>query len=88
MRIVVQCTTVHFFSHPGAAAMPTASRQTVRTSVLLSAGQYVRLNEIAVKGDVSIAWVIRKAVQQFLDGLEHEQIPLPMALNRGVDSDA
>lgn len=67
--------------------MPTPHRQTVRTSVLLSEGQYARLNELALKGDVSIAWLIRKSVHQFLDGIEHEQIPLPIALNRGTGSD-
>ena len=68
--------------------MPTPSRQTVRTSVLLSESQYARLSELAVKGDVSIAWLIRKAVQQFLDGIEHEQMPLPMTMNRSANNDA
>lgn len=68
--------------------MPTPHRQTVRTSVLLSGGQYDRLSEIALKGDVSIAWLIRKAVQQFLDGMENDQMPLPIGPNRGVGNDA
>jgi predicted transcriptional regulator len=55
--------------------------------VILSEGQYARLNEVALKGDVSVAWVIRQAVQQFLDRAENEQIPLPIRLVRGGDED-
>lgn len=67
--------------------MSQSSRRSVRTSVILSEGQYARLNEVALKGDVSVAWVIRQAVQQFLDRAENEQIPLPIRLVRGGDED-
>jgi predicted DNA-binding ribbon-helix-helix protein len=67
--------------------MSQSSRRSVRTSVILSEGQYTRLNEVALKGDVSVAWVIRQAVQQFLDRAENEQIPLPIRLVRGGDED-
>ena len=67
--------------------MPPSSRRSVRTSVILSEGQYARLNEIAAKSDVSVAWVIRQAVHQFLDRTENEQMPLPIRLVRGGDDD-
>jgi predicted transcriptional regulator len=44
---------------------------------MLSEGQYSRLNEIANKSDVSIAWLIRQAVQQYLDCNGNEQLALP-----------
>lgn len=53
-------------------------RQTVRTSVLLSEDQHARLSELASRGDVSVAWVIRQAVQKFLDEVELDQMPLPI----------
>lgn len=55
--------------------------------MILSEGQYARLNEIAAKSDVSVAWVIRQAVHQFLDRTEYEQLPLPIRLVRGSDED-
>ena len=67
--------------------MSQSSRRSVRTSVILSETQYARLNEVALKGDVSVAWVIRQAVQQFLDRAENEQIPLPIRLVRGGGED-
>lgn len=68
------------------AQQPT--RRSVRTSVILSEGQYARLSEIATKSDVSVAWIIRQAVQQLLDRTENEQIPLPMRMIRSGDEDA
>jgi predicted transcriptional regulator len=67
--------------------MSQLARRSVRTSVILSEGQYVRLNEIAMKSDVSVAWVIRQAIHQFLDRTEYEQMPLPIRLVRGGDED-
>jgi predicted transcriptional regulator len=67
--------------------MPQSPRLSVRTSVILSEGQHARLNEIAIKSDVSVAWVIRQAVHQFLDRTENEQIPLPIRLVRGGNED-
>ena len=54
---------------------------------MLSEGQYARLTEIATKSDVSVAWVIRLAVQKFLDNTENEQMPLPMRLGRDGEED-
>lgn len=62
-------------------------RRSMRTSVILSEGQYARLSEIANKSDVSVAWIIRQAVQQFLDRTENEQLPLPIRIVRGGEED-
>jgi hypothetical protein len=62
--------------------MSEPPRSPVRLSVNLTEGQYIRLNEIALKSDVSLAWVVRQAVQQYLDATQYEQIPLPIRLDR------
>lgn len=52
-------------------------RKTVRTSVLLPESAHLRLLALAEANDVSAAWVIRLAVQRFLD--EHQgQQELPL----------
>ncbi len=63
--------------------MPQPARRTVRTSVILPETQYARLSEIANRSDVSVAWLIRQAVQQLLDKTENEQMPLPIRVLRG-----
>lgn len=68
--------------------MSTRLRRTVRTSVILPREKYDRLNEIASKGDVSVAWIIRQAIQQFLDRTENEQMPLPIRFSSRGEDDA
>ncbi len=66
--------------------MPNPARSTVRLSVNLSEDQYIQLHEIAAKSEVSLAWIVRKAVQQFLEIRQDPQIPLPMGFKRlGAD---
>lgn len=67
--------------------MSHQSRRMVRTSVILSQDQHARLNGIATASDVSVAWVIRQAVQHFLDQAQNEQMPLPIRLHRGERED-
>ncbi len=62
--------------------MSESTRSSVRLSVNLTEGQYLRLNEIALKNDISLAWLVRQAVQQFLDATNNAQIPLPIRLDR------
>lgn len=62
--------------------MSESTRSPVRLSVNLTEDQYLRLNEIALKSDVSLAWLVRQAVQQFLDTTHNEQFPLPIRLDR------
>lgn len=67
--------------------MSQPARRSVRTSVILSEGQYARLSEVANRNDISVAWIIRQAVQQYLDRAEGEQLPLPIRNIRGGDHD-
>lgn len=62
--------------------MASTPKKSIRTSVLLPEGYYIRLNEVAVRSGVSTAWVMRHAIQRFLDDLQNEQIPLPIELDR------
>ena len=60
--------------------MATSSRKPVRTSVVLPEEGYVRVQRMAAANDVSIAWVIRRAVQRFLDSHEY-QTELPFGIS-------
>ena len=63
--------------------MAIEPKQTVRTSVIVGTDQYKRINAIADANDVSVAWVIRTAISQFLD--QHEQqLRLPLQAPRIV----
>ncbi|WP_075574926.1 ribbon-helix-helix protein, CopG family [Lysobacter antibioticus] len=55
-------------------------RKTVRTSVLLPEEMHYRLSALAGTNGVSAAWVVRIAVQRFLE--EHQgQLELPLRLS-------
>ena len=56
-------------------------RKTVRTSVILPEGVYSRVQSLADSNHVSSAWVIRMAVQRFLDEYQG-QLELPLRLSR------
>jgi len=57
------------------------SKEGVRTTVLLPEETAARLRALADASGVSTAWVVRQAVQKFLD--EHEgQTELPLRLAR------
>jgi len=60
----------------------------IRTSVTLSEEQYTRVSEHAQRGDLSVAWVIRQAVQQFLDRTEREEMPCSIRTIRVEEEDA
>ena len=60
--------------------MATSSRKPVRTSVVLPEEAYARVQRMAAANDVSIAWVIRQAVQRFLDSHEY-QTELPFEIS-------
>lgn len=59
--------------------MPTRTKPSVRTSVLLPIEQHSRILEIAERNQVSVAWIIRQAVNQLLDRESNEQLRLPIA---------
>ena len=52
--------------------MATRSRRPVRTSVVLPEDACARVQRTAVANDVSIAWVIRQAMQRYLDTHEYQ----------------
>ena len=47
--------------------MPQEKKQSMRTSVVISEAQHAQLEKLAGQNDVSVAWIIRQAIQQFLD---------------------
>lgn len=64
----------------------TPDRKTVRTSVMLPEETHSRVQALADANHVSAAWVIRTAVQRFLD--EHQgQLELPLRLSYREGSD-
>jgi len=46
---------------------PRSSRKEFRTSVILTEGQFKRVREIAQANDASIAWVLRQAIDRYLE---------------------
>ena len=67
--------------------MATRSRKPVRTSVVLPEDAYARVRRMAAANDVSIAWVIRHAVQKFLDSHEYQtELPFEVSGERQVQS--
>jgi hypothetical protein len=59
--------------------MAATSKRTVRTSVLLSDTQYAEIAALAAERDLSVAWVIRQAVQDYLVRSDRRQLVLPIA---------
>lgn len=65
----------------------TPDRKTVRTSVMLPEDAHLQVQALADANNVSSAWVIRMAIQRFLD--EHQgqlELPLRLSARRGSDS--
>ncbi|MBV6808702.1 ribbon-helix-helix domain-containing protein [Xanthomonas campestris pv. pennamericanum] len=61
-------------------------RKTVRTSVMLPEEVHLQIQALADTNQVSSAWVIRMAVQRFLDEFQG-QLELPLRISRqGSDS--
>lgn len=60
-------------------ARPSISpaQKTVRTSVLLSETAHLQVQALAEANHVSTAWIIRMAVQRFLDR-QQDQLDLPL----------
>lgn len=61
--------------------------KTVRTSVILPEDVHLQVQALADSNHVSSAWVIRMAVQRFLE--EHQgqlELPLRLATRQGSDS--
>lgn len=65
----------------GREIMANRSKKTIRTSVILPEDAYARVQAVAETNDVSTAWVIRHAIQRFLEG-HVDQTELPLQLPR------
>jgi hypothetical protein len=62
-------------------------RKTVRTSVMLPEDAHLQVQALADANQVSTAWVIRAAVQRFLD--EHQgQLELPLRFSARFGSNS
>ncbi len=57
--------------------------KTVRTTVSLSSEQHEKLQALAEANGLSIAWVVRQAVGEFLDRLEAETPFRPISAASG-----
>jgi len=62
----------------------TPDKKTVRTSVMLPEDVHSQIQALADSNDVSTAWVIRMALQRFLDDCQG-QLELPLRLSRDKD---
>jgi len=60
-------------SHHIGAPMPQEKKRSMRTSVVISEAQHAQLEKLAGQNDVSVAWIIRQAIQQFLDRNARDQ---------------
>ena len=64
---------------------PRGKRVTVRLSVGLNPASHAKLSRLADRNDVSLAWMIRKAIADFIERHEEDsQAELP--LQRGRES--
>ena len=62
---------------------PKSDKATVRLSVSLDEADYVALRDLAEGNDVSAAWIVRRAVSDFLKAQTTRQgIPLTRAVGR------
>lgn len=63
-------------------------RKTVRTSVLLPEDTHLQIQALADANHVSSAWVIRTAVQRFLDEYQGQlELPLRLSARQGSKSE-
>jgi hypothetical protein len=62
--------------------MPVDKEKTVRTSVIVPADLYQRVQTLAASNDVSAAWIVRHALAEFLAGHEGKQA-IPLKLGPG-----
>ena len=61
--------------------MPVDKDKTVRTSVIVPADVYQQVQDLAAKHDVSAAWIVRHALQEFLAAHAHDRA-LPLRRGR------
>jgi len=60
-------------------ARPRENRKTVRLTVSLNEQAHATLSVLAKRQDVSVAWIVRRAVSEFIEHQEHPAQPeLPL----------
>ncbi|MNJ66460.1 hypothetical protein D3C77_625410 [compost metagenome] len=65
----------------------TTGRKTVRTSVMLLEDTHLQVQALADANNVSSAWVIRMAIQRFLNEYQGQlELPLRLSTRSGSDS--
>lgn len=60
-------------------ARPRLNKKIVRTSVSLDEQMFIEVSQLAVQNDVSVAWMVRKAIAELLERRRDElepQMPL------------
>ncbi len=61
--------------------MVAHSRTTIRITVSLPEDDHSALTALAAKHDVSLSWLARQAVSEFLVRQEDGQLPLPLGVS-------
>lgn len=56
---------------------PRSRKKEFRTSVILTEAQFKRVQEIAEGNDASIAWVLRQAVDRYLEARSATSVDRP-----------
>lgn len=65
----------------------TTGRKTVRTSVILPEDAHLQVQALADANNVSSAWVIRMAIQRFLNEYQGQlELPLRLSTRSGPES--
>lgn len=64
-----------------AIQMALESKKTVRFSITLVEEQYKKISSLAERNDVSVAWIVRQAITQFLEE-SGDQLALPFSTVR------
>lgn len=67
-------------------ARPRGNRKTARLSVSLDARDYAVLSEIARKDDVSVAWVVRRAISDLVRAHQARNLEPELPLAHGAVS--
>lgn len=55
-----------------------------RITVSLSDSDHAALSALAERHDVSLSWITRKAITDFLERYENEELQLPLGLGRAA----
>jgi predicted transcriptional regulator len=62
---------------------PKTTRQATRLTITLNAEDYAKICNLANQNDVSAAWIIRRAIDSYLERPQAEAAPAKPAVKRG-----